>query len=362
MALLSTLPNLKQDLIRVQERLFAETQAELEFLTQVANHLASAGGKRIRPGFTIAAACMENSLKTDAAEDAGESINAAEELKTSQKKLKNGIASQAVSEDVIAGAVAVELVHLGSLYHDDVMDGAKQRRNTKSVNAEYGDHIAILAGDFLLARASIIAAGLGTQVSRLLAETIARLCEGQILEHRDINNAARTSENYMKAIEGKTASLLSAACEIGAVLGGREKGGQSGEKNGLAPQLREFGHSYGMAFQIIDDISDLLTDGIDMGKPGGNDIVEGNFTLPVIYALEEDGAGELGSLLAGGELQTVKIIELVRASKGPERAKARAADFIAVAKNSIEGLPESPASQAFNKALEHLAERMAELV
>ncbi len=352
MTLLSTLPNLKQDLIRVQERLYAETQAELEFLTQVANHLALAGGKRIRPGFTIAAACLEDPIKS--LEDP---------VKTgAAEQLKNGTIVQAVSEEVIAGAVAVELVHLGSLYHDDVMDGAKQRRNTKSVNAEYGDHIAILAGDFLLARASIIAAGLGTQISRLLAETIARLCEGQILEHRYINNIARTSENYMKAIEGKTASLLSAACEIGAVIAVGEKDGQSGQKNSLALQLREFGHSYGMAFQIIDDISDLLTDGADMGKPGGNDIAEGNFTLPVIYALEENGAGELSSLLANGKSETARIIELVKASRGPEKAKAKAQDFIAVAKNSLEGLPESPAFRAFNKALEHLTGQIAELV
>src|SRR5207237_9842718 len=118
------------------------------------------------------------------------------------------------ARDVVMGATAVELVHLGSLYHDDVMDEAKSRRGVESVNARSGNLVAILAGDFLLARASEIAASLGTEVAGLLAATISELCEGQIRELSQVFNVTRSEEAYLETIEGKTAALMSAACRI----------------------------------------------------------------------------------------------------------------------------------------------------
>ena len=314
---LLVLPNMLTDLARVEERLKLETVSELEFLTQISNHLIPAGGKRIRPGFAIVAAGFQS--------------------------------KDSVSDDVIRGAAAVELVHLGSLYHDDVMDGAEKRRNVDSVNIKFGDHNAILAGDFLLARASLLAAELGTEVSRLLASTIEKLCAGQIAEHKDIFNTQRTFESYMKSIEGKTASLLSAACSIGALTSYRTGAEPVIEK------LGEFGHSYGMAFQIVDDISDLLADSSDLGKPGGNDIAEGNYTLPVIYAMNKN----LKALLEKAD--TKAAIDLVVKSPGLKKAREDAYSYAQKAENAIQGLPQGPATKALESALAHLLMRLADL-
>ena len=149
---LSVLPTLEGDLERLEKLLVTSVIAEEDYLTEIASHLITAGGKRVRPGFSIASSGVEKSI----------AINA--------------------SKAVLLGGVAVELVHLGSLYHDDVMDEAELRRTVPSVNALWGNLTAILAGDFLLARASEIAASLGTEVAGLLAKTIGELCEGQILE------------------------------------------------------------------------------------------------------------------------------------------------------------------------------------
>ena len=176
------------DLDRVETALLDSVRSSEDFLTEIASHLISAGGKRVRPGFCIAAAAT--TLGADAP------------------------AQQAA----ITGGVAVELVHLGSLYHDDVMDEAETRRTVESVNARWGNMRAILAGDFLLARASELAAGLGVEVAALLAATIGRLCEGQLLEVQHAHDSARTEEAYLRSIDGKTASLLASACRIGGIV------------------------------------------------------------------------------------------------------------------------------------------------
>ena len=178
--------------------------------------------------------------------------------------------------------MSVELVHLGSLYHDDVMDEADTRRSVESVNARWGNLQAILAGDFLLARASEIAASLGTEVAGLLAATIGRLCEGQIGELRRTYNAARTEAEYLESIDGKTASLFSTAARIGALVGGLDRPD--------VEALTSFGHAFGMAFQIVDDVLDLTATEAQLGKPAGHDLVEGVYTLPVIRTLAAGGA------------------------------------------------------------------------
>jgi len=228
------LPSLGEDLARVELRLRAEVRSDLDFLSTVARHLIDAGGKRIRPGLAIASAGI--------ADRRGRSC----------------------SDDVVAGAVAVELVHMGSLYHDDVIDGATTRRNVASVNATWGNATAILAGDFLLARASQMAASLGTEVAELLAATIGKLCEGQIREYQDSYNCDRTVQDYELSIGGKTASLLPASCRVGAIVAELPAA--------LTEALSEFGHSYGMAFQIIDDILDVISSDDELGKPAGHDL------------------------------------------------------------------------------------------
>src|SRR5438132_4321359 len=178
------LPDLDADLQRVDDALHASVRSEDPVLSEVASHLITAGGKRLRPALAVAAAAAGGAP---------------------------------VSNDVVQGAVAVELVHLGSLYHDDVMDEADTRHGVRSVNARWGNLIAIVAGDFLLARASEIAASLGTEVAALLAATIGRLCEGQVRELAHAYDVARSEDAYFAAITGKTAALMATACRVGAL-------------------------------------------------------------------------------------------------------------------------------------------------
>src|SRR5262245_37217425 len=253
---LMTLPSMEVDLARVEEALRSAVLTGDDYLTELASHLIVAGGKRLRPVVAMAASLTGR---------------------------------PAVSDDVVQGAVSVELVHLGSLYHDDVMDEADTRRGVETVNAKWGNLQAILAGDCLLSRASEIAASLGTQIAGLLAHTIGQLCYGQIGELRRTYNTARTEEEYLDSISGKTASLFATAARIGALVGGLER-----------PQveaLTRYGHAFGMVFQVVDDVLDLTATEAQLGKPAGHDLVEGVYTLPVIRTLSGAETGELRDLL-----------------------------------------------------------------
>lgn len=251
-------PSANDDLARVESALRAAAVTGDEFLTEVTSHLIPAGGKRLRPAFVIASA-----LALD----------------------RDGAAPEAVTDEMVRGGVAVELVHLGSLYHDDVMDDAETRRGIEAVNHRWGNLKAILAGDFLLAKASELAASLGTEVAALLAATIGRLCEGQVRELQLIYDRSRTEDQYFLAIGGKTAELYATSCRIGGLVAGVD-----GE---TLDRLTRFGLAYGMAFQIVDDVLDLVATDEQLGKPSGNDLREGVYTLPVIRMLADgQAAGE----------------------------------------------------------------------
>ena len=316
------LPSLDADLARVETRLRAEVRCDLEFLSTVARHLIDAGGKRIRPGLAIAAAGVSDP------------------------------AGRSCSDDVVAGAVAVELVHMGSLYHDDVIDGATTRRNAASVNATWGNATAILAGDFLLARASQIAASLGTEVADLLAATIGKLCEGQIREYQDAYNCDRTVRDYELSITGKTASLLAASCRVGAIV--------AGVGPALTRTLSDFGYSYGMAFQIVDDILDVISTEDALGKPAGHDMREGNYTLPVLLAVQSPDGERLRSILGPGltpdEAELARRI--IRSGTGVGEAYAAASVWADRAAAALVELPDTPAAGALRVAAAHLLDRV----
>jgi heptaprenyl diphosphate synthase len=244
---------------RVHGALLDAVAAEDPFLTEVAGHLINAGGKRQRPAFAMASALTG-------------SPGAAE-----------------VTRESMLGGVSCELVHLGSLYHDDVMDEATTRHFVESVNARWGNLQAILAGDYLLAKASEIAAGLGTEVAALLAATIARLCEGQVAELQDAFNPLRTEERYFRSIGGKTAALFATSCRIGAIVGELPRD--------QIDTLTTFGEAYGVAFQIVDDVLDVVASDEELGKPSGHDMVEGTYTLPVLRVLAGSDGAALAELL-----------------------------------------------------------------
>jgi heptaprenyl diphosphate synthase len=312
------LPNLEGDLQRLEPLLTTSVTTGDRFLDDVTTHLIAAGGKRLRPLLAITAAT------------AGE--------------------HPATREDLLGG-VAVELVHLASLYHDDVIDEATIRRNVESVNSRFGNLVAIVAGDYLLARSAAIAASLGTEIAGLLATTLGHLCQGQVAEVRAAFQIERTQDDYFSAIAGKTAALTAASCRIGALTGGAPAA--------EVEAYTDFGRCFGMVFQLRDDVRDVIASAADLGKPSGQDLAEGIYTLPVLLALEDPDAGpELRSLLGQPLAQ-------------PERDKARAivaaspgvAATVEVARRYVEEAAEAAAaigSDAVTAGLNRLARSLLE--
>lgn len=280
------------------------------YLTEIASHLIKAGGKRQRPMFTVASAATG---------------------------LEDGVA---VVDDVVRGGVAVELVQVGSLYHDDVIDEAQIRRMVPSVNARWGNLRAVLAGDYLLAKASEIAASLGTEVAGLLASTIAELCKGQVAELQTLFDVERTAEQYFPSIAGKTASLFAASTRIGAIVGGFDA--ETKER------LTDFGRLYGMAFQVVDDILDVIATDEQLGKPAGKDMLEGVYSLPVIHTLASSEGGKLRALLNDGlaEDDRLAAIDCVRRGPGVDEALGVAAGYVADAHREIMSVSDNNAAHA----------------
>ncbi|MFI5053302.1 MAG: polyprenyl synthetase family protein [Acidimicrobiia bacterium] len=277
--LAAEIPAAPADLVRVERELRESVRTPDPFLAEVATHLIDAGGKRLRPTLTLCAAYAS----------AG----------------KDASGSTPASDVAVTGGVACELVHLGSLYHDDVLDEAETRRSVPSVNARWSNIVAILAGDFLLARASSLAASLGADVAAILAATIGELCRGQVLELQHLFDVDRSEDDYSSAIEGKTAALFATSCRIGGMV--------SGMPDPTLDALTRFGRHLGMCFQIVDDVLDLSSTDAALGKHVGQDLLEGIYTLPVIYMLRE--SAELRALL-GGPLDADGLSEARRLATG----------------------------------------------
>ncbi len=317
---LTSLPTASDDSDRIESCLLDTVRIDGdEYLSEIASHLIKAGGKRQRPHFTIVSAATA---------------------------IADGVP---VSDDVVRGGVAVELVQVGSLYHDDVMDEAEIRRQVISVNARWGNLRAILAGDFLLAKASEIAASLGTEVAGLLASTIADLCKGQVAELQTLYDVNRTVDQYFPSIAGKTASLFSAATRIGGIVSGRDRT--------AIDALTEYGRLYGMAFQIIDDILDVIATDEQLGKPAGKDMLEGVYSLPVIHTLASPVGPELKTLLHDGGLaedDRHAAIELVRGGPGVAQAMVTAEEYVREAQSTIGAVADNRAGQVLADTAEHL--------
>ena len=279
----------------VEARLNEQVTSSQAFVDRAARYLIDAGGKRFRPLLVAL----------------------------------TGHLGDPTRPELVDAAAIVELVHLATLYHDDVIDEAAARRGTPSANARWNNTVAILTGDFLFARASDLSAKLGVEVTRIMAETLARLCEGQIAEVQgsigalpdDVPALPATREHYLEVIAGKTASLIETSCRYGALLSGVDAAG--------VEAAARYGFEVGMAFQLSDDLIDLIADEELSGKVPGTDLREGVRTLPVLYALEAEaaaGGDELVGLLATelAEADVARALELLRASEGLERARAEA--------------------------------------
>ncbi|MHB8513342.1 MAG: polyprenyl synthetase family protein [Actinomycetota bacterium] len=239
--------DIKEDLERVEQGLREAVSSAQPLVQQSSGHVLASGGKRFRPALVLLCGRLGNYEANDKA--------------------------------LVSCAVAIELTHLATLYHDDVMDEAQVRRGRPSANARFDNTVAILAGDWLFARASAIAADLGTYPSRVLADTIAAVCEGQIMETEHAGTSNQTVERYLATIKRKTAALLATSCHLGAWIAGCSQE--------VVEAVTEYGDALGMAFQIYDDVLDIEGVAEESGKTPGTDLREGVWTLPVLSSLSD---------------------------------------------------------------------------
>jgi heptaprenyl diphosphate synthase len=254
---------------------------------------------------------------------------------------------------LVPGSVSIELVHLATLYHDDVIDEADARRGAPSANMRWDNTVAILTGDYLFARASEISTDLGTEVCRLLARTIAILCDGQI---REVDSSAEVEQEidaYLEIIRRKTASLIACSCRLGGML-------SDGDPDHV-DVLERFGAALGMAYQLSDDIMDITSSQMELGKEPGQDLREGVYTLPVLHALAHDERREeLARVLShgppDGELLD-RALEIVRSGGSVDAARAAVTDEVRRATQLAERLPERHARLALIELARFLAAR-----
>ncbi|MFI9382717.1 polyprenyl synthetase family protein [Kutzneria sp. NPDC052558] len=307
-------------LTRVENLLRSVVQSDLEFVTETSLHLVDAGGKRFRPLFTLLAAQFG---------DAGR-------------------------EDVTKAAAVVELIHLATLYHDDVMDEATMRRGAVSANARWDNTIAILTGDFLFAHASKLVADLGTEAGHIMASTFSQLVTGQMRETIGPAAGQDPVTHYLKVIDEKTGSLIATAGRFGGMF------------SGVAPTqvqaLSTYGDSIGKAFQISDDIIDIASPATESGKTPGTDLREGVRTLPMLYALTDpDPQGDrLRELLAGpitDDNLVDEALKLLRESAGLEQARQTLAGYADQARTALRALPAGPARDALDSLTDYMVAR-----
>jgi heptaprenyl diphosphate synthase len=308
-------------LARVEDGLREAARADHDLLAQTAGYGMAAGGKRFRATLVLLAAQFGNSR----------------------------------DPRIVPAAVAIELTHLATLYHDDVMDEAAVRRGLPSANARWDNSVAILAGDFLFARASLILADLGPEAVRIQAETFARLVAGQIAETIGPEPGEDPLKHYLGVITEKTASLIATSGRFGAIF--------SGAPESVAAHLTPACEALGIAYQLCDDILDVASESEQSGKTPGTDLREGVLTLPTVHALRSAGPGDarLVELLSRGELTDptlhAEALALLRAHPAMEMARSDTRRWAERARNEILALPDVPARAAFEALCEYVVER-----
>jgi len=311
---------LRERLTAVEDLLRASVHSRYGFVTDLARHLIDAGGKRVRPLVVLLAAAAAGGPGRDA-------------------------------DAVVQAAVTIELTHLSTLYHDDVIDEAPLRRGAPSVNSTWGNTLAICGGDFLFARAAGITAQLGAEPTRILADTIAVLCEGEMRESVGPQADEDPVEHHLGVLAEKTGSLFGTSGRLGAML--------AGGSSASADLLAAFGARYGVAFQLSDDLIDVLSDSGQSGKTPGTDLRAGVPTLPTLLAVRSGDDPRLSALLAApvAEADVVEALTRLRASGGLAQARATLAAEVAAARSVLEPLAASPARAALERMADALVSR-----
>jgi geranylgeranyl pyrophosphate synthase len=313
---------LRARMVEVEERLEREIQSEAAFVTHAARHLMHAGGKRFRPLLVLLAAEVGDPTRPE----------------------------------VVTSACVVELTHLASLYHDDVMDEAELRRGAESANSRWDNHVAILTGDFLFSKSSELTASLGADAVRIQAETFTKLVEGQILETLEPGPDEDALAHYLRVVEGKTGSLIATSARYGARF--------SGASREVEEALTAYGEKVGIAFQLSDDILDVASDSDESGKTPGTDLREGVPTLPVLMAQRSTDPADARLLeLLDGDLtddaRHAEALDLLR--KHPAMAESRqyVLDRAREAQELLGALPDGPVKDALDAFATLIATRTA---
>ncbi|WP_174734013.1 heptaprenyl diphosphate synthase component II [Mesobacillus harenae] len=272
---------LNADINKIEQELEASIQADSPLLNQASLHLLQAGGKRIRPVFVLLGG-------------------------------KFGSYDIEIIKDV---AVALELIHMASLVHDDVIDDAELRRGKPTIKSKWDNRTAMYTGDYIFARSLELMTKIDNpEAHKILSETIVELCIGEIEQIKDKYNFNQNLRDYLRRIKRKTALLIASSCQLGAIA--------SSVEPIVHQKLFQFGYYVGMSFQITDDILDFTATEKELGKPAGGDLLQGNITLPVLYAMEDERLlKEIASVHENMDLAELdRILEMVKSSDAIERS------------------------------------------
>lgn len=311
---------ISDDLGAVERKLREVLQSDVPLVTEVTQHPARGGGKRLRPALVLL----------------GGRFYRPEER-----------------ERLIGLATSAELIHMATLVHDDIVDRADKRRGRDTVNARWGDRMAVLAGDYLLGSALALVAEWGTQeVISSLSRCVQEMAKSEMRQFGGVNRLATTEADYLDWIEKKTALLMAESAQLGAM--------GSGAPPEIVGPLWAFGRAVGLCFQIVDDLLDLTAPPDRLGKPAGGDIRNGVSTLPIIHALAESSErARLKAILLDGQGSDdlEEVVDILRRSGSFEYAFGRASSFAAVARHELDKLPTIPARQALSDMVDSLLYR-----
>ena len=306
----------RADLNKIERELDRAIDTAEPVLQKTASHLLKAGGKRIRPVFVL----LGGKFGTYNIE-----------------KLKYV-------------AVPLELIHMASLVHDDVIDDAELRRGKPTVKAKWDNRIAMYTGDYIFARALMIATELSDpRIHRILSRAIVEMTIGEIEQIRDFNNWDQNLRHYLRRIKRKTALLIAVSCQLGAIA--------SGASESVVRSLYLYGYNVGMAFQITDDILDFTGDEKTLGKPAGSDLRQGNITLPALYMHQRSADAEEFQRLVADSSQTETVIDLVRNGEGLTFTRKLAERYLNRALEALDGLPAGRDRDALCKIARFIGER-----
>jgi heptaprenyl diphosphate synthase len=306
----------ERQLLETEGYLLDVVTSDFPFVSVLAQHLLKAGGKRLRVALTFLGAGF-------------------------------GDRDPAHETDIRKLAAALELTHTATLQHDDIIDKADRRHGVPSVNANWTNTLAVLSGDYLFAKSSLLAAEVGGEVPHVLAATIAALCEGQIKEIEAAYQTERAPDDYLEVIERKTARLFASAAYLGARVGGAD--------TDVARRLERYGITFGLTFQLVDDLLDFLGDERKLGKPVGSDIRAGVYTLPVLHAMEKrDDIADL--VRPDGEVP--KLVQTLHETGSFKYARAETLRYANEAIEIARSLADVPERESLESLIDFVVERI----